>query len=347
MRIDWFDKLRHMVQTLAFCLTISALQYAVQPEKPYVLPLVYSLCIGLWTWLIMDFGRHLFPSAREHGWPKGWGIFALPTMGIVGGYLAGTFSGDLWFGWSSWDSDPYARAQLPFSIVVTGVAGVVASFYFYITNKAAILEAKVEEVSRQSSEAKLRLLESQLEPHMLFNTLANLRVLIGTDPPRATAMLDRLNDFLRATLQASRSVSHTLQAEFDRLDDYLQLMQVRMGARLRYTLTLPPELAGQPIPPLLLQPLVENAIQHGLEPQVAGGEVRVSARADAQALHLRVEDTGGGLASGAPTAGTGFGVQQVRERLATAYGPQATIDLIACHADGTRADITIPLNNGV
>src|SRR2546428_7082195 len=126
------------------------------------------------------------------------------------------------------------------------------------------MEPNEKAAKHSAAESKLKLLESKLEPHMLFNTLANLGVLIGTDPPRAQAMLDRLIAFLRATLEASRSGSHPLAAEFARIADYLELMQVRMGARLRSRLELPDDLAALPVPPLLLQPLVENAIQHGL-----------------------------------------------------------------------------------
>src|SRR3569623_437905 len=117
---------------------------------------------------------------------------------------------------------------------------------------------------------------------MLFNTLANLRALSGVDPNRAQEMLDHMIAYLRATLNASRAASHSLQAEFDRLQDYLELMAIRMGPRLRFTLDLPGALAQDTVPSLLLQPLVENAIQHGLEPKVGGGEVRVAA-------HLRFE----------------------------------------------------------
>ena len=95
---------------------------------------------------------------------------------------------------------------------------------------------------------------------MLFNTLANLRALIGNDPARAQPMLDRLVDYLRATLSASRASAHSLQAEFDRLRDYLELMTVRMGPRLNYSLTLPPELAHLTMPPLLLQPHAAAAV---------------------------------------------------------------------------------------
>ena len=176
------------------------------------------------------------------------------------------------------------------------------------------------EVRAQATEAQLKLLQTQLEPHMLFNTLANLRVLIGTDPVRAQEMLDRMIAYLRATLDASRTATHPLQAEFDRLRDYLELMAIRMGPRLAFTLELPPELAAVPVPALLLQPLVENSIQHGLEPQVQGGRITVSARCEGAQLVLEVADTGAGRAPPAP-GGRGFGLTQIRERLATLLLP--------------------------
>lgn len=185
---------------------------------------------------------------------------------------------------------------------------------------------------------------------MLFNTLANLRALIANDPERAGHMLDRLIDYLRATLGASRRERHPLADEFARLDDYLALMAVRMGPRLGYTLDLPAPLAQASVPPLLLQPLVENAIRHGLEPQLAGGRIRVSAQSSAQGrrLQLCVHDTGAGLGETATaTPGGGFGLQQVRERLATLYGPEGTLELIAASAGGTSAIVTFPLQYAI
>jgi len=135
------------------------------------------------------------------------------------------------------------------------------SVFFYHRVKGLHLE-------RQATEACLKLLEAQLEPHMLFNTLANLRALITTGPPRAMDMLGRFNDYLRATLRASRtdalSGTHTMADGFGRLRYYLELMAVRMGPRLTYALNLPEALQRYPLPPLLLQPMVENAIPHGL-----------------------------------------------------------------------------------
>jgi LytS/YehU family sensor histidine kinase len=180
---------------------------------------------------------------------------------------------------------------------------------------------------------------------MLFNTLANLRVLIGVDPPRAQAMLDRLIAFLRATLGASRAGMHTLAAEFDRLADYLALMAVRMGPRLEVRFDLPDELRDQPVPALLLQPLVENCVRHGLEPKVEGGRIEIVARLQAGALVLTVSDTGVGLDHGAANDGTGFGTTQVRQRLTALYGGRASFSLETAPGGvaGTLARIRLPL----
>ena len=346
MRIDWIDKLRHLLQTLAFCLAISAIQYAFRPEQAYDIPLKYSLAIGTLTWALIDIGRHLFPSSAQTGWPTGWPGLALPAGGMVLGYVAGTALADQWTGLSTWTSD---GTQLRISIGITLLAGTAGTYYFYNRGKSAWLEARMAEAHSQATEAQLRLLETQLEPHMLFNTLANLRVLIATDPDRAQHMLDRLIAYLRATLAASRSIQHPLADEFARLADYLELMAVRMGPRLAYGFDLPEALHGALVPPLLLQPLVENAIHHGLEPQIAGGRIDVQARLlqDGARVQLSVHDTGAGLHGGVPAhaarqPGTHFGLQQVRERLATLYGTAGTLELIAGSAGGTSAIVTFP-----
>jgi len=168
-------------------------------------------------------------------------------------------------------------------------------------------------------------------------------VLIAADPTRAIAMLDRLNSYLRVTLAGSRATAHPLAAEFDRLADYLELMSVRMGERLRYTLDLPAELRDVPVPPLLLQPLVENAIRHGLEPKVEGGEIVVRARRDGDVLTIEVCDTGVGLEAAPPSDGSGFGVAQVRERLTAVHGARGALALAADTPCGTRATVSLPL----
>ena len=159
-------------------------------------------------------------------------------------------------------------------LIISAIISVLLTWRYRMRWKQEMLQARV-------TEAQLKLLETQLEPHMMFNTLANLRVLIGMDPPRAQAMLDHLIAYLRATLSASRtdgaSGRHTLATEFERLNDFLALMAIRMGPRLRVQLDLPDALRSHPVPPLLLQPLVENALKHGLRPRDEGGTLQVQA----------------------------------------------------------------------
>jgi hypothetical protein len=343
IRIDGIELLRHYLQVMAFCLAISAIQYAFLPDRPYGPPVVYSLLIGSITWAIIDFGRHLLPASADTGWPHGPTGLLLVLGAIAVGYLLGTWAANklcIYYGW--YPADTHANAgELRSSILITVLAGITASYYFYARGKSAYLERKMDEARQHADEARLKLLETQLEPHMLFNTLANLRVLIATDPQRAQTMLDHMIAYLRATLGASLAATHTLQAEFDRLRDYLELMAIRMGPRLSYTLDLPPELAQQPVPTLLLQPLVENSIKHGLEPKVEGGRISVSARREGGDLLLEVLDTGVGLTGAAP-GHPGFGVAQVRERLVTTYGNTVTIELIAASQGGTRARARFP-----
>jgi sensor histidine kinase YesM len=233
-------------------------------------------------------------------------------------------------------------------------ASSVAIYFFHSRGHAEQQRARLAASERDATLAKLTLLQSQLEPHMLFNTLANMRVLIVLDPPRAQAMLDRLIAYLRATLSASRSHAHALAAEFERVEDFLALMSVRMGGRLRTSFSLPIELRELPVPPLLLQPLVENAVRHGLEPSVEGGRIDVSAQREGQQLCLTVRDTGVGLkpaaaASRDTAAAPGhmaFGLSQVRERLHVLYGDRAALTLEAAtdSEGGVLARIKLPLD---
>jgi anti-sigma regulatory factor (Ser/Thr protein kinase) len=344
MRIDWIGKLQHLLQVLAFCLAVASIQIAFQPDKAYAPNVIYSLFIGSYTWAIIDIGRHALPSSRETGWPAGLGGIGIVVAGIAIGWLAGNWSGDhVCRAYGLYTDGPPVdpAADRRSSILITILAGVTASYYFYAQNRGAYLERKMAEAHKHANEARLKLLETQLEPHMLFNTLANLRMLIGVDPPRAQGMLDHMIAYLRATLDASRAATHSLQAEFDRLADYLELMAVRMGPRLAYELQLPAELANHLIPALLLQPLVENSIQHGLEPKVEGGRITVSARREGDELVLEVADTGAGPNGDAASA-KGFGMTQVRERLATLHGERATFDFAPAPGGGARTVLRLP-----
>ena len=317
---------------------------------------VYSLCIGFSCWLIIDGGMHALARMLQRGAAApspllaqgfpGWRWMWLP---VLAGVLLGPLLGNALAGWlglqharSMW---PLVDADNRITWVLTLLAGAVAITVLSLAARLSNARAAAEHAQRAAAEHQLKLLESQLEPHMLFNTLANLRVLIASDPVRAQAMLDRLIALLRSTLQASRRPRQTLADEFSHLDDYLALMAVRMGTRLQITLQLPDELRTLQLPPLLLQPLVENSIKHGLEPKLGGGRIVVGASREDQTLCLSVYDSGVGLGSDAAAGGSGFGLQQVRERLKSVYGDAASLRLQADAQGGTRAIVHLPIES--
>ena len=325
-------------------------------RAPFLRILTYSMCISLAIQGLIAVGRYgmshqlrrYFPNhpSALHNWP-GWALMGPWVMVSAAlGYTLGHWLGDLLTGASTTDDVlHHGGAALVTTMVVVLLISMACTYFFYARGRLAVMQTQAQSALRAAAENQLKLLESQLEPHMLFNTLANLRVLIRLDPPRAEAMLDRLIAFLRATLEASQAGSHCLAAEFARIDDYLALMQVRMGPRLCSRLDLPSELAELAVPPLLLQPLVENAIKHGLEPRLQGGRIDVIARREGNLLVLTVRDTGVGLSPDAPASdGTHFGMRQVRERLASLYDKSA--GLVLAPADdrdgGSVATVHLP-----
>jgi signal transduction histidine kinase len=340
--------LRHALQIVA-ANAFAAGFLALVHGGPFLTTLVYSECIGLSCWALVELGRLVLPLDADGAWPRGPWLVGLMAFAFLAGFGGGITLADALVGESSWPvllSEPRALAR---NVAMTFVFGTGISGWFFIRSRAAVHEARAAQVAaalHEATRARLAALQSQLEPHMLFNTLANLRALIAADPARAQAMLDRLIDFLQATLAASRVAAHPLADEFARVADYLALMQVRMGERLRTRLELPPALARMPVPPLLLQPLVENAIKHGLEPRRAPGELVVSAAIDGGALVLAVDDNGVGLAAVPAAAGGpgGFGLTQVRERLRALHGEAAHFTVAARAEGGTRAEIRLPLS---
>ena len=330
------------------CVVIALVLWLLRVDDSFWTGLVFSLLIGNACWLFIDGGRLVvaralhprFSSSSE--WP-GWPFMApIVVIGTVLGYLGGHALAKLLLGLPPSPSMLH-RPVLGFSVI----AALTVSYLFYVRERMHSHNLAALAAERLASETQLKLLQSQLEPHMLFNTLANLRVLIGLDPPQAQAMLDHLIAFLRTTLAATRTDRHALATEFDALRDYLALMAVRMGARLQTRLLLPDALKSLDVPPLLLQPLVENAIKHGLEPQVEGGLLEVSASRQGEQLHLRVRDTGVGLSGGhsGHSGGTAFGVEQVRQRLDRLYGARASLQLRTPDdgLGGAEALIVMPL----
>ncbi len=200
-----------------------------------------------------------------------------------------------------------------------------------------------EALRREALESQLRMLQAQIEPHFLFNTLANVQSLMDYDPPRAKQMVEAFSDYLRAGLAQLREADSTLGAELAMGQTYLDLLELRMQERLTYSIEASAQARAAQLPTLLLQPLVENAIHHGLEPKIEGGHVRIVAEVRSGSLHIHVDDDGLGLDAPrrALRAGTGMAVANLRARLHTRYGAAATLELVAL-AQGTRASIKLP-----
>lgn len=267
----------------------------------------------------------------------------LPVI-IAVGFFVGTFVARVALDLPGPIFDLTARQpQLAASLATAVVVTVIATWFFTTREQLANLELAAAEEAKQAEaarrlagEAQLAMLRAQIEPHMLFNTLANLRTLIAQDPDRAREMLDRLVEFLRGTLTGA-CVTHTnLRTEFDLLETYLALMQMRFGARLAYSLDLPAEFEPVVVPALLLQPVVENAIRHGIEPASEGGNIVVTARRRDDLLVLAVQNTGVGWTPSMdkpiadaddPSRAGGFGLKNLRERLETLYGARGGVDI--------------------
>jgi signal transduction histidine kinase len=209
---------------------------------------------------------------------------------------------------------------------------------------------ELERLSAQKSESDLKLtvLQAQVEPHFLFNTLASVRSLVATDPQRAAHTIDALAQHLRATLPKLRAETgtsrSTLGEQFDICASYLELMKIRLGERLRVSLKLPDDLRQVPFPPLLLISLVENAIKHGAEPKTGATQITLSARSlsggPQQRLEVCVEDDGAGLTVG---LGEGTGLANIRAQLLTRFGAGAAFELSQRASGGVLARVIVPL----
>ncbi len=233
----------------------------------------------------------------------------------------------------------FVRFGLPAAFVVT-----VAEF-----NRREILsleamrraEADRAALEQETLLARLKTLEAQIEPHFLFNTLANVRRLYETDAVAGETMLERLMRYLMVALPSMRDELPTLGREAQLIEAYLDLQQVRMGRRLSYSVDIAPALHTIGVPSMMLLTLVENAIKHGLAPLREGGRVDVAARVDGDDLQLEVADTGRGFSDN--SSGMGTGLANIRARLAAMFGEAAALTLMPGRERGLLATIRMPM----
>ena len=230
-------------------------------------------------------------------------------------------------------------------VMRTVLVFVLTAFIFNVifANKARAIEAE-----RRESDARLQLLQAQIEPHFLFNTLAGVISLIDHEPAKAKATLQAFTDYLRSSLSTLRSARNPLSQELEMVENYLRVAHARMEDRLAYRIHADETARAVLLPPLLLQPLVENAVVHGLEPALDGGQIEIDAHIDAKHLVLQVRDSGcGNLSQGSARrrpacSSNGVALDNIRARLSAHYGGSASLDITPA-ASGTVARLRIPL----
>jgi histidine kinase/histidine kinase/DNA gyrase B/HSP90-like ATPase len=266
-------------------------------------------------------------------------LFALPTMGLLAGAAlsaAATVLVIRFFLGSSAIVFLLAAANVAVLIVATRV---VSSTTWFLYGSAVEQTAAAARAERAAADARLAALQAQMNPHFLFNALNTVASLVRSDPRSAESTVENLSEVLRRTLERTSAASGTLGEEIDYLHAYLSVEQQRFGDRLRVDWSIPPELTSAAVPPMTLQPLVENAIKHGIAPRRRGGQVRVAASASGDRLTLAVEDDGEGFA---PRFREATGLSNVRSRLRVLYGDAAGLRMESSSA-GARVVVELPL----
>ncbi len=286
-----------------------------------------------------------FAEALSEGLPR-IVVIAVAFVALVAGAAVGA---SLLVPYYDTDWEGLGAPQFVGDIVYwTLIGGGVAAIYGFQQSAAsaatALHRAQIVQVglAKQMMEARLQVMRAQIEPHFLFNTLANVKRLCQTDVAGGVAMLDNLIRYLRAALPRIREEQSTLGQEGELVQAYLAVLKIRMGARLRFAVEIPPALASHPFPPMILLTLAENAIKHGLTPSSSGGMITVRAEAVDSRLHIRMADNGVGFGAAA-TGGTGVGLANTRARLAALHGPSAELSFLANEPTGVVAMIEVPL----
>lgn len=346
---------RILVQNFLFCTLIALFLWQLVPaigQHGFLVNFTHSQAIGT-SITLLGIASNVLTARAGYSTPsiKMLIMIVVTPIGIILGlWIAGALLG--------LPHSPLEFLQQQDQLLITALVAILASaaFNWHLSRRSKMsqLELQAAEERHRADNARHAMLRAQLDPHMLFNTLANLRALIEIDKQRAIEMLDHLDNFLRATLKSSQENTHSLRQEFNILEDYLELMKIRLASRLSYTLNLPSEQAGIKVPALLLQPVVENAIRHGIEPQIEGGDVQVSAHISNHQLVLQVINTGAGIDLQAPRLNTessgsdaGFGLSSLLERLNQFYNGSAEISVAPLEhtvgGSGTNVTLKIPV----
>lgn len=340
LRLDKKRVLTTLALTAVFNTIIALFLSYLGFGKGFLINFAFSQAIGL-SMCSFILAGHAFirgPSIASHV------VMLLVTMPL--GALAGAVIGALVAG------IPFleilrGRPALFLQMLIIGILfGTMITYFFFSRERISQTEAQLQQeqiksltLEKSTLETRLRLLQAQIEPHFLFNTLSNVLSLLESEPAQGKAMLEDLTRYLRSSLSRTRDRMTTLGQELDLIRAYLDIYKVRMGERMRYTIEIPEKLREVPFPPLLVQPLVENALKHGLEPKIEGGEILVRVIDRADGYRLMVADTGSGLQKDAIS---GIGLANVRERLEALYDGKARLILEDNNPSGLKVTMEIP-----
>ena len=336
---------------VAFCAVI-ATEVLAQPEVYEYWTLdavlggyfdVYVQCLGygLAILLALTAVERLLPRLPAVTRPLF--VTAAILAGAIGGGVVDVVVQDLGFAYMR--TSRFAGDTVRWAVTAAVVVAIYAVQRRAAAAASRVHEAALERVSldRQMLEARLQVMRAQIEPHFLFNTLANVKRLCQRDVTRGIEMLDNLVKYLRAALPQLRAGATTLGQESDLVRAYLDVLQIRMGSYLAFSVDVPAGLRNYAFPPMMLLTLTENAIKHGLAPSPEAGRIDVVARIDETCLVIEVADTGVGFGV-AKTSGTGIGLANTRARLAALYGPEAELALRPNEPRGVVATVRVPLD---
>jgi LytS/YehU family sensor histidine kinase len=345
------DILYTVIWNSLFAVFFTALSLIIDPTASLAetlrLTFVFAQCIGFAIYAaFLVTGKAFGGAIHRTAFGLRAAYYALVALvGCFPGYLL-AFQVLHWKGGAQWLFSPRAAASV---VVVSLVITAVLLMIFVPRERAARAEAaiareqaRVAAAENDATIARMKLLEAQVEPHFLYNTLAHVISLIDAQPGVAKGMIERLIALLRASA-ASAGGRTTLGVQLELLGAYLDIVALRMGSRLHWRIDVPAALRDLSVPPMLLQPIVENAVKHGLEPSLSGGEVAIGARRERSTLVLTVTDTGRGFQETAPPHAQGIGLANLRARLSAAYGDAAALTIEDAAPHGARVTVTLPV----
>lgn len=331
---------RTLLFTTLFCAFIAVITASIWSAPYYenlMISLGYGYCAVFMSWGLERFVPKL---AQQRTLSLAITLSAAVALGTVNAYYwVSKYPGfDVWNG---------IKPIFFLGIIFTSIC-----FYFFHAQEQkmrlqqALEQTKREQIEQEKAliESELKQLQSQIEPHFLFNTLANVSVLVDANPEQAKVMLDKLTTLLRASMTGHRSSHVTIASEMKLLEAYLAIQGTRLGDRLTATFDISDAARNVMIPPYLLQPLVENAIKHGIEPCVKGGSIAIEAQNKGNQCVLKVVDNGLGLSVNSDNTGHGIGIKNAKSRLNAMYQGRATLTITENVQGGVTATITLPLD---